>query len=200
MDLRSCVMMVVAAALAYCLGSVSFGYLVSKSRGIDILKVGSGNPGFTNVLRTQGMKVAAVVLAGDLLKGTLAAFLGHVLAGEPGMLLAVGMVILGHSFSPLLHFRGGKGIATAAGAMLYVSPLAMVLCAITVVALAYLTKYMSVGSIAAACACPFYLWLDHQSGLVIMVFILCAAYVIWLHRSNIARLMNGTENKLTFHK
>lgn len=200
MNLPFWFMIALTAVLTYLVGSVSFGYLVSRSHGVNILKVGSGNPGFTNVLRTQGMHVALLVLAGDMLKGTFASFLGAHLAGEPGMLVGVVMVIVGHSFSPMLHFKGGKGIATGAGAMLYVSPLAMLLCTVTVLLLAYLTKYMSVGSIVAALACPAYLWLDHQSALVIAVFACCAVYVVWLHRANIVRLVHGKENKLSFHK
>lgn len=186
--------------LAYFLGAISFGALISKLNGVDILKVGSGNPGFTNVLRTQGGKIAALVLAGDMLKGIVAVAIGNQIAGEKGMLLAAVFVIVGHSLSPMLHFKGGKGIATGAGVLLYISPLTFLLCMLTVVGLAFLTKYMSVGSICSAVMCPFYLYLSHESAHVIGVFTVCCIYVIFLHRKNIVRLMNGTENKLVMKR
>lgn len=186
------------AIVSYVLGAISFAWLISRIRGVDILKVGSCNPGFTNVWRTQGMKVAIFVLIGDMLKGTSAAYIGAALLGDMGMLLAAIMVLLGHTFSFMIHFKGGKGIATGAGILLYISPIAFLLCFLTLSSLAYLTKYMSVGSIAAAILCPVYLYLTHQSSFVIAVFIACGLFVIWMHRTNIVRLMNGTENKIGY--
>lgn len=184
--------------IGYLLGSISAAVLVARAAGVDIFKAGSGNPGFTNVWRVMGFKPGLVVLLGDMLKGVLAALIGASWAGVGGMLLAAIGSILGHSYSVFLGFRGGKGIAVAAGILLYVSPLTFALCFITLVGLAFVTRYMSVGSLAAAALCPIYLMIDRQPWLVVLVFALCAGYVIWLHRANIRRLRQGTENKLRF--
>lgn len=185
-----------AIVIAYFIGAVSFAWLVAKSQGVNIFKVGSGNAGFTNVLRTMGFKYASIVLVGDILKGTLAAAIGYKLAGEWGMLGASAMAILGHTFSCFIGFKGGKGVATGAGVLLFISPPAFLGCAITLASLAYVTGYMSVGSLAAAVLCPILLIATGESPLVIGVFTVCALFVIWMHRSNIARLRNGTENKI----
>lgn len=187
---------VVAVVLAYFIGSISFAVLVAKSYGVNIFAVGSGNAGFTNAYRSMGMKAASVVLVCDILKGTLAAFLGYRLAGEVGMLLASAAVILGHTYSCFIGFRGGKGVATGAGVLLFVSPPAFIICAATLGSLAYLTGYMSVGSLTAAVLCPILLLLFDKSDLIIGVFSVCALFVIWMHRSNIRRLLTGKENKI----
>lgn len=111
------------AVIAYFLGAIPFAQLVSRARGVDIFKVGSGNAGFTNVLRVLGGRAAAVVLVGDILKGTLAAGIGDALGEEMGMLLASAIAVIAHTLSVFVHFRGGKGVATGAGVLLYVSPL-----------------------------------------------------------------------------
>ncbi len=187
---------ILIAALSYCLGAISFAWIISRLRGINILKVGSCNPGFTNVWRTQGMKIAIFVLIGDMLKGTLSAYIGANLLGDIGLVIASIFVLLGHTFSFMIHFKGGKGVATGAGILLFISPIAFLLCFLTLASLAYFTKYMSIGSITASILCPFYLYLTHQSALVVGVFSICGIFVIWLHRANIRRLMNGTENKI----
>lgn len=184
--------------LGYLLGSASAAAIVAKAHGIDIFKAGSGNAGFTNAWRVLGFKSGLLVLAGDILKGFIAAWIGFTLAGTWGMLLAAAGSILGHSYSIFLHFRGGKGIAVAAGSLLYISPLTFVLCFFTIVVLAFLTRYMSVGSLVASFLCPLFLIIDGKPWSVVAVFAVSAAYVIWLHRSNIARLRRGTENKLSF--
>lgn len=184
--------------VAYLLGSISAAVLVAKAYGVDIFKVSSGNAGFTNAWRVLGFKPGLVVLVGDMMKGVLAAFLGASLAGTPGMLLAAVGAILGHSYSVFLGFRGGKGIAVGAGILLYTSPMTFGLCFAVLVVLVLVTRYMSLGSVVAASLCPLFLILDGQPWLVVGVFTLCALYVIWLHRANIHRLRQGTENKLRF--
>lgn len=184
------------AVIAYFLGAIPFAQLVSRARGVDIFKVGSGNAGFTNVLRVLGGRAAAVVLVGDILKGTLAAGIGDALGDEIGMLLASAIAVIAHTLSVFVHFRGGKGVATGAGVLLYVSPLSFLACGTTLALLAYTTGYMSIGSIAAAILCPLMLILTHEQPLVIGVFTCCALFVIWKHRGNIRRLRNGTENKI----
>lgn len=182
--------------IAYLLGGLSFGWMIARMKGVNILEEGSGNPGFTNAWRTLGMKLALLVLFGDALKGFLAVWIGSLIYGEVGMMVAFVTVIFGHSFSYMLHFKGGKGIATAAGALAYISPITLAALVFIVFVIVGLTKYMSLGSVSVAALCPVFLYLDHQSPIVYGVVAVVAAYVIWLHRGNIKRLLNGTENKI----
>lgn len=187
---------VLVIVLGYLLGGISFGWIVGRIKHVNILDQGSGNPGFTNAWRVFGMKTALLVLAGDALKGYLAVLLGAKLLGDYGMMLGFVAAIFGHSYSYMLHFKGGKGIATAAGALLYISPITLALCLTILVVIVGLTKYMSLGSITVAVLCPFFLYMDHQPTIVIAVVGVAVMYIIWLHRGNIKRLMNGTENKI----
>ena len=168
---------------AYFLGSLSFGWMVARLRGVNILEQGSGNPGFTNVWRTLGIKWASLVLFLDGLKGYLAACIGYHLAGEWGMMIGFVVAILGHSCSWMLHFKGGKGIATAGGALLYVSPVTLAI-------------LLVLGSVTVCIIAPFLLYLEGQPPVVVGVISCGVLYVIWLHRGNIKRLINGTENKI----
>lgn len=192
--------LLMAIVIAYVIGAIPFAWLVAKSQRVNIFSVGSGNAGFTNVLRTMGFKYASVVLVGDILKGTLAAAVGFKLAGEWGMLIASAMAIFGHTFSCFIGFKGGKGVATGSGVLLFVSPVSFLLCALVLSSLAYFTGYMSVGSLAAVVLCPILLYLTGESPLVVTVFTACALFVIWMHRTNIVRLRNGTENKINGKK
>lgn len=187
---------IIVIVVAYFLGSLSFGWMVGRLRGVNILEKGSGNPGFTNVWRTLGIKWASLVLLLDGLKGYLSAFIGYQIAGEWGMMIGFVVAIFGHSFSWMLHFKGGKGIATAGGALLYVSPLTLAILLVVLVIIVGLTKYMSLGSITVAVIAPFLLYFEGQPPVVVGVITLGVCYVIWLHRGNIKRLLNGTENKI----
>ena len=187
---------IIVIVVAYFLGSLSFGWMVGRLRGVNILEKGSGNPGFTNVGRTLGIKWASLVLLLDGLKGYLSAFIGYQIAGEWGMMIGFVAAIFGHSFSWMLHFKGGKGIATAGGALLYVSPLTLAILLVVLVIIVGLTKYMSLGSITVAVIAPFLLYFEGQPPVVVGVITLGVCYVIWLHRGNIKRLLNGTENKI----
>lgn len=186
--------------ISYLLGAIPSAWVVARAHGVDILRVGSGSAGFTNVWRNLGLKPALIVLVFDIGKGFLAAWVGFRLAGEIGMLLAAFTAIFGHTFSCFIRFKGGKGVAVGAGVLLYISPLTFLLCLVTLAGLAFITRYMSVGSIAAALLCPVFLIISNASALVIGVFVVCCLYVIWMHRKNIVRLMNGTENKLNVSK
>lgn len=182
--------------VSYLLGGLSFGWFVSNAKGINILNEGSGNPGFTNVWRTLGIKYGIIALIGDATKGFLAVFFGGYFLDDLGMALALVMVVFGHSFSYMLHFKGGKGIATAAGALLYISPVAVLVCFIVLVILVAITKYMSVGSISVAILCPIIMFITGEPPVLVGTITILAMYIIWLHRGNIKRLVNGTENKI----
>lgn len=187
---------VLAIVIAYFLGAIPFGYVVSKLQGVDIMSKGSGNIGFTNVWRVMGIKSGLIVLVCDMAKGYLAACVGFALAGENGAILGGIACILGHTFNVFLHFKGGKGVACGAGVILYLSPLTFLLCAICLSVLTGITKYMSIGSIVTAFVCPFILYFLGAPWQYVAGIGVCCVYVIYKHKANILRLMNGTENKI----
>lgn len=193
-------MPILVSVLAYFIGAIPFGVIFSRMKGVDIFSSGSGNPGFTNVLRTMGLKIGLIVLFCDMLKGTVSTYFGFLLYGDMGMMLGFAFALIGHSLSPFINFKGGKGIATAAGGLLFISPLTFLLAALTVLIPAFITRYMSVGAILSALCCPFYLYLADQSKLVIITIGLLSLYVIFLHRTNIVRLIQGRENKIQIGK
>lgn len=181
---------------AYLLGAIPFGFIVGKAKGVDIRKHGSGNVGFTNVWRTLGIGPAAVVLCGDLGKGWLASCIGFQMCGEMGALIGGLLAVIGHTLSCFINFKGGKGVATGAGWLLFLSPLTFVICLAVLVTLCVTTRYMSLGSICAAWTAPVVLFLSHAPTTYTLGIGAAALYVIYLHIPNISRLMKGTENKL----
>ncbi len=182
---------------AYLLGSVSFGILVSKAFGLpDPRTVGSGNPGATNVLRSGKKSAAILTLLGDALKGWLPVWA----ALQTDMLMwvvsAVGIaVFLGHLYPIFFKFKGGKGVATAAGVIFAISPMVgLVVLAVWGVVFA-LTRYASLASIGAALSAPVAsaYFLQPYKDYLLMVMVI-AVMLIWRHRSNIVKLLNGTES------
>lgn len=191
------------AVVAYLIGSISPSILLAKARGVDIKKEGSGNAGTTNTLRVLGTKAAVITLIIDVCKGFLAVYLGAYLsafAGEFVMqqttyLCAVG-VVCGHIWPIYFRFKGGKGIATAFGAILAVNWIIALIC-LAIVALGVLvTKRMSVGSLLGGLALPF-LCLYFEFNFLMGSFFL-AVLVIHTHRANLVRLRNHTEPKISF--
>ncbi|MCI5809453.1 MAG: glycerol-3-phosphate 1-O-acyltransferase PlsY [Oscillospiraceae bacterium] len=198
---------ILSAAAAYLLGSVSFAIVVSKSLyHQDVRQFGSGNAGMTNILRTYGKKAAALTLAGDFLKGVAAVLISRLIFAAMGVTLFDGayvgglFAILGHLYPVYFGFRGGKGILTSIGIIAVINPLVFLGLLIIGLPLIFLTKIVSVGSLVGAVCYPFLTllvdfwqggvsWLDFSFSLVI------ALLVIWMHRSNIKRLLNGTENR-----
>jgi glycerol-3-phosphate acyltransferase PlsY len=198
-----------AATIGYLLGSCPTGLLISGARGVDIRQHGSGNIGATNVLRVMGKKWGYLVFALDTFKGLAAVRLALALASalNPGgshpelVGIAGGLAgILGHTFPVWLRFRGGKGVATSAGVLLGLMPLAVVSVFLVWLGLFKVTRYVSVASIGAAFALPFfvalYLRIKMLTGASLLPFsILIAGVVIWRHRSNIQRLLQGKEQR-----
>jgi glycerol-3-phosphate acyltransferase PlsY len=192
---------------AYLLGSIPFGLLVARAKGVDIRTAGSGNIGATNAMRVLGKPAGILVLILDALKGyAAAAWLPHlVLAAlgastrEPELLplLAGICAVLGHNYTCWLKFKGGKGIATTAGVYLFLAPLAVLIALVVFLITVVATRYVSVGSIAAAVALPAVLWI-RQPGDLCLGFVTTALGVlaIYKHKSNIQRLRAGTENRL----
>ena len=189
-------MWIVAAVIGYLLGSIPFGYMVGKAKGIDIRQHGSGNVGFTNVWRTLGIKYGLVVLICDGWKGWMSAFAGFQLAGETGVLLGGLMAVMGHMFSCFLGFKGGKGIATGGGVLLFMSPITLAILLTEVALVCFITRYMSLASILAAWLAPLLLYFFGAPNSYVIGICVAAAVVIFRHIPNIKRLMNGTENKL----
>lgn len=188
---------------AYLIGSISPSILLAKAKGVDIKKEGSGNAGTTNTLRVLGPKAAVITLIIDVCKGFLAvyggayfsSFAGEFVMNQTTYLCAVG-VVLGHIWPIFFKFKGGKGIATAFGALLAVNWM-IALIALAVVALGVLvTKRMSVGSLLGALSLPF-LCIYFEFDFLMGSFFL-AVLVIHTHRANLVRLRNGTEPKISF--
>ncbi len=189
-----------SAAIGYLLGSLPFGYLVARAHGVDIFKVGSGNPGATNVKRTLGAKAGSTVMVLDLLKGALATawpLLPVLQAPEARLLGLAGIIaaVLGHSYSLFTGFRGGKGVATAAGGLFVLIPVACAIAGATWLIAFYAFRYVSLASILAAVSIIAASWLLPYHVAIRAVATLLAVFVILRHRENIGRLLAGTESK-----
>ncbi len=189
---------ILLSVAAYLLGAIPFGLLVAKSRGVDIRTQGSGNIGATNVLRVLGKGWGIFTFVLDALKGFIPAFIFPRLAGlETDWGVLFGMVaILGHSFPVYLKFKGGKGVATSAGMLLGVAPMAVLVGFICWILCMVISRIVSLSSIVAAIAVAVTVWVLDPTALVVnMALTVLAALVIWLHRANVRRLLNGTENR-----
>ena len=188
---------VVSLVAAYLLGSLPTGFLVARSRGIDIRRQGSGSTGATNVGRTLGAPVAAGVMVIDVAKGAAAVALANLLSGEPGLAAAAGLAaMVGHAFPVWTGFRGGKAVATGLGATLGLIPPAAPAVIVTWVIVVLATRYVSVASIAAAAGLPVAALLLGRPAEELLFAVLAALLVIGLHHANIGRLMRGEERRL----
>jgi glycerol-3-phosphate acyltransferase PlsY len=187
----------VCIVLAYLLGAVPFGLLVAKSRGVDIRKQGSGNIGATNVFRCIGKGWGIFTFALDALKGFVPAFVFPRVAGlEPELGVWLGLAaIIGHSFPVYLRFKGGKGVATSAGMLLGIAPLAVGIGFLSWALCMVVSRYVSLSSIVAALAVGVAAWVLDYGMVVNVAMSGLSALVVWLHRANIKRLLSGTENR-----
>lgn len=214
---------ILTALGAYLLGSIPFGYLAAKAKGIDIRSVGSGNIGATNAMRVLGKPIGIAVLLLDVAKGFGACFLSlyihayfmnqltglhsisdsgsqsfeHAFDSQNYFLVVAGIcAVLGHNYTCWLKFKGGKGIATTAGVYLALAPWPLLIALGAFILAVVLTRYISVGSITGAIALPAAVWImtPHNTLLGIVTTAL-GALAIYKHKSNIQRLMAGTENR-----
>ncbi len=195
------------ALISYLIGSVPAGYLAGRVAGIDIRKVGSGNIGATNVLRVLGKRYGYPVFLFDFAKGTAAVEISILIfnsthhaevSRELCAILAGVSSVIGHSYPVWLGFKGGKGVATSFGVVFGLIPLAALIAVMVWLIIFGTTRYVSVASMTAALALPVtvlvMLYVKLLSGLTLLLFSIClAAIVIWRHRSNLSRLMSGTE-------
>jgi len=188
---------VLVSVIAYLLGNFSTSYLISRAAGkIDIRKYGSGNAGSTNVLRVLGVKAAAVAFLGDLLKGTAAVLIGKQLGGSYGEIVAGISVVLGHNWPVFLKFKGGKGIATTIGLMIPIDPIMVLLIVAAGVTLIVITRYVSLGSVMGVLIYPIAMIATRKPLEYIIFSIILSAMAVFKHRSNLERLLKGTESKL----
>jgi glycerol-3-phosphate acyltransferase PlsY len=203
------------ALLAYLLGSIPTGFLVARAKGVDIRKVGSGNIGATNAFRVLGKAWGVAVLLIDFAKGLFACLLVpgmvrgflNLAVNEEGViqlaLVAAVCAVLGHNFTVWLRFKGGKGIATTAGALAALVPWALLVGLGVWVVCFSLTRYVSLGSIAAAVTLPVATWLTTNGNSRVPLTVVTAALgvmAILKHRSNIQRLLAGTESRIQLGK
>ena len=182
--------------LAFLIGSIPFGIIIAKAKGVDLKKVGSGNIGATNVLRSIGKYPALLTLLGDVLKGTAAVALGRYFGSGPVFEGLVGFcAIVGHNFSLFLGFRGGKGVATSFGVLSLYSPQTALFTFIIWLIVVMTTKYSSLGAIVSFGLLPLsIMFFDHDSKIIIAVLITILIFI--RHKNNIKKLINGTERKI----
>lgn len=199
---------VLVLTIAYLLGSIPFGYLIVRAtKGADVRQTGSGGTGATNVSRRAGKAAGVLTLVLDAAKGAAAIWLARWLSGNGpainGVIAFAGIAaIVGHCFPVWLGFRGGKGVATALGVFLSLAPIAVAFAAIIFLVVVGVTRYVSLGSITATLAIPFFIWVQNNFvnpviGLapVISAAIIGGLLIILMHRANIGRLIKGKESK-----
>ena len=201
---------IIIALIAYLIGSISFSVIISKKiAGFDVREKGSGNAGSTNVLRSVGKKAAIITLICDILKGVLAiliAFLCGKFAKDINSSILVQIaaisVVVGHTFPVFFDFRGGKGVATSLGILILLNWRIGLICLIFALSLMAVTRMVSLGSISAAILFPILTIFIHEHYLVdgnYFIFgIIMASFIIFNHRTNIKKIIDGNENKLSF--
>jgi acyl phosphate:glycerol-3-phosphate acyltransferase len=183
--------------LGYLAGSVPFAYLLARRRGIDVRTAGSGNVGAANVLRTTGAWRGVIVMALDMGKGMAAVALAGLLAGGTSLIALSGAAaIVGHIYPVWLRFHGGKGVAVAAGVFTMLSPAAAAAAAVLFLATAWVTRYVSLASMAATVALPPAAWILGSPMPVVLVASGSAVLILFRHRANWSRLRAGTERRV----
>lgn len=189
---------IVPVALGYAVGSLPIGYVLARlMRGVDLRHVGSGNVGAANVYRATGLGFALVVMALDMTKGATSVVLASRLAGGSAAPAAAAVAaVLGHVYPVWLRFRGGKGVATAAGAFVVLAPLATLLASFAFVSAIWMTRYVSLGSLIATATLPALAWGTDAPFPVLVGGVIAALVIIERHRGNLARLQAGTERRI----
>ena len=189
---------VVSVLLGYGVGSLPLGYLVaSRTKGIDLRRVGSGNVGGANVYRTAGLALAIIVILVDIAKGaTSVLFAARLGTGVADPVAAGIAAIVGHAYPVWLRFHGGKGVATACGVFWMLAPLATAIAATVFVIVVCLTRYVSLGSIVATLTLPPVAWFTDKSIPIVVGAAVAAALIVQRHHANLARLQRGVERRL----
>ena len=190
-----------AVTIAYLVGSIPFAYLLSRRRGVDLRRVGSGNVGASNVLRTSGVRAAVLAMVLDGIKGAAAVLLAQRLTGGAAAGAAVPVAagvasVLGHVYPIWLRFRGGKGVATAAGVFAVLTPMALGVAGGVFLLAVWMTRYISVGSLAGAAALAATAAASDVPGAVAAGASLVLVLILFRHRTNVRRLLAGTERRV----
>ena len=194
---------ILSAIAAYLIGSVNFGVLISKlAYRDDVRSHGSGNGGMTNMLRTYGRGAAAVTFLGDAFKAALSILVvGRMLAGQWGADIAGLACVLGHVFPVYFNFKGGKGVVTVAVMILCQNPFVFLTLLVIFILVVLMTKYVSLGSCMCMIVYPYVLYrVTGSYGTHIIIAMIAALFVVWMHRENIKRLRAGKENKISLSK
>ncbi|MBY5741340.1 glycerol-3-phosphate 1-O-acyltransferase PlsY [Rhizobium leguminosarum] len=186
----------VAAVIGYLFGSIPFGLILTRAAGLgDVRSIGSGNIGATNVLRTGNRPLAAATLLLDALKASAAAWVVGYFLDEEAAIIAGFFAFIGHLFPVWIGFKGGKGVATYIGTLLGIAPIMVVLFAAVWLAVAFTTRYSSLAALVAMLVIPVALWiLGNEKVAAVMAIMTLISY--WKHKTNISRLMGGTESKI----
>ena len=187
----------IAVAFGYLAGSVPFAYLLARRRGVDLRRTGSGNVGAANVLRTSGVSNAVLAMCLDAAKGALVVLLAQRLSGGPATPVAGGLAaVVGHIYPVWIGFRGGKGVATAAGVFVVLAPLAVAIAGGVFALATWLTRYISVGSVTGAVTLAVTAAAADAPAAVAGGAVAAAVIVVHRHRGNLARLLAGTERRV----
>jgi glycerol-3-phosphate acyltransferase PlsY len=188
---------VTAITLAYLVGSVPFAFLLSRRRGIDLRQVGSGNIGASNVLRTSGVRNAVLAMGLDAVKGAVAVIVAERLTGGAGTAMLAGLAsVFGHIYPVWLRFRGGKGVATAAGVFAVLTPLALGVAGAAFVIAVWITRYISVGSVIGAVTLAVTAVITDAPGAIEVGSAIAALTILYRHGANIRRVFAGTERRV----
>ncbi len=207
---------ILCAAAAYLLGSLNFAIIISgKTYKQDIRDFGSKNAGMTNMMRTYGKKAAALTLLGDAMKAIVSCLIGYAFLGHTGAYLAGTACVVGHMFPIYYKFKGGKGVVTTAATVLMCDPFVFIILLLLFVGIVALSKYISLGSVMCVLIYPFILAQFgellspaillpdgelHKASPYVLFALLIAVLVLFKHRENVKRLMQGKENKFSFKK
>ncbi|CAN5626783.1 glycerol-3-phosphate 1-O-acyltransferase PlsY [soil metagenome] len=187
----------ISVFLGYLAGSVPFAYLLARRAGIDVRRVGSGNVGAANVLRSTGAWRGVIVMALDVAKGGLAVVLAQQAGGNASVVAATGAAaVVGHIYPVWLRFHGGKGVAVAAGVFGVLAPMATVAAAVLFLLTVWMTRYISLGSVAATLVLPPAAWAAGAPGAVVLAAGGTGVLILFRHRANLRRLFAGTERRM----
>ena len=188
---------IIAVTFGYLVGSVPFAFLLARRRGVDLRRTGSGNVGAANVLRTSGVPNAVVAMCLDVAKGAVAVLVAQRLSGGPATPVAGGLAaVIGHIYPAWIGFRGGKGVATAAGVFVVLAPLAVALAGVVFALTTWATRYISVGSTTAAVMLAVTAAVAEASPAVTVGAAVVALIIVHRHRGNLGRLLAGTERRV----
>ncbi len=202
-------MLIALAIFAFLLGSIPFGVIICRAKGVDIFAVGSGNIGATNVVRAVGPGLGTLVFVLDVAKGYIPGFVARFtmhdqpfgIEGQTWSFILGCVAIFGHMFSPWIKFKGGKGIATGLGTLLSSVPLTGLLAFGVMILVTWASRYVSLGSILAVISTlPISHFISKDTKQVMPILVLFSAIVVWKHRPNISRILSGTESKFRFKR